>query len=265
MMGPWYNFSVTEHNYLHPNGTIPYLEDGNGPNLLFLHGAFAMPQAYKPLLTLLSLSFHVIAPTHPGHGRSLNISSLWSYADYIQTYEEFIEKLEFSPSVIVGHSFGGALSLSLGSMVKNVCIIAMDSVGLPFPFIVKDFLTALLEEGDDAFKKDPNMQTLQELGRAAGALAVTFGKHPENIPWFYRHGSTLDLSETLSSFSNPLGLLWGEHDRVVPLSVGERIKTLVPQAILKTYPGFEHNYPITQPEFTYKEVMEMVSYLGMKK
>ena len=255
---------MTEHTYIHPNGAISYLEGGNGPNLLFLHGAFAMPQAYEPLLTLLSNSFHVVAPTHPGHGRSFNISELWSYVDYIQIYKEFIEALKFSPSVIVGHSFGGALSLSLGSLVKNAGIIVMDSVGLPFPFIVKDFLAALLEEGDEAIKKDPNMQTLQELGRAAGALTVTFGKHPENIPWFYRHGSTLDLSATLASLSNPLGLLWGENDKVVPLSVGEKIKTIVSHAILKTFPGFEHNYPITQPEFTHKEIMEMVSYFGVR-
>jgi pimeloyl-ACP methyl ester carboxylesterase len=229
---------MEERIFTHTQGAVPYLEGGEGPHLLFLHGAFAMPQAYGPLLTLLSEHFHVFAPTHPGHGLSFHISALWSYDDYIQTYIQFITSLSLSPSVILGHSFGGAFSLSLASHYPDAKIIVMDTTGLPFPFIVKDFLSSLLKEGEDAIKKDPNRQTMQELSNAARALAVTFGKHPENIPWFYRHGPTLDLSTTLSSLKNPIGLLWGENDSIVPLSVGERIKSMIPHAILKTYPGF---------------------------
>jgi pimeloyl-ACP methyl ester carboxylesterase len=253
---------MEERIYIHPQGAVPYLEGGTGPHLLFLHGAFAMPQAYGPLLNLLSDHFHVIAPTHPGHGRSFNISSLWSYADYVNTYAQFITSLNFSPSVFVGHSFGGAFSFSLAPNFPDAKIIALDAAGLPFPFIVKNFLASLVKEGEAAIKKDPNMQTMQELSNAARALAVTFGKHPENIPWFYRHGPTLDLTATLTNLKNPIGLLWGESDTVVPLSVGEKIKAMIPHAILKTYPGFEHDYAVTQPEFTHTEILEMLSLIS---
>jgi pimeloyl-ACP methyl ester carboxylesterase len=253
---------MVERNFFHPQGAVPYLEGGNGPNLLFLHGAFAMPSAYEPLLTLLAKSFHVIAPTHPGHGKSFKISQLWTYADYIEMYRQLIKQLEFTPSVIVGHSFGGAFALSLASEAKNASIILLESAGLPFPFIVKDFMSALFREGEDAIRKDPNMQTVQELGRAARALVVSFGQHPENIPWFYRYGPTLDLTTTLTVLTNPVGILWGENDKVVPLSVGEKMKALIPHSLFKTYPGFEHNYIITQPEFTCREILEMLTLIS---
>lgn len=255
---------MVERNFFHPKGVVPYLEAGTGPNLLFLHGAFAMPQAYEPILALLSKTYHIIAPTHPGHGKSFKIPELWTYIDYIETYKQLIKQLEFSPSLIVGHSFGGAFALSLGSYFPSTPIIAIEAAGLPFPFIVKDFLTSLFKEGEVAIKKDTNMQTVQELGRAARALVVSFGQHPENIPWFYRNGPTLDLTTTLSALTNPVGLMWGEHDKVVPMSVGERMRTLIPHSILKTYPGFEHNYVITQPEFSHKEILEMVSFMTEK-
>lgn len=253
---------MVERIYSHQNGAVPYLEGGSGPNLLFLHGAFAMPQAYEPLLTLLSQTFHVIAPTHPGHGQSFKISQVWTYADYIETYRQFMKDLEYTPSVIVGHSFGGAFALSLAPGVQNASIVGIETAGLPFPFIVKDFLISLFKEGEDAIKKDPNMQTVQELSRAARALTVSFGQHPENIPWFYRYGPTLDLTALLTTLPNPVGLLWGENDTIVPLSVGERMRSLIPHSLLKTYPGFEHNYVITQPEFTHKEILETLTILS---
>jgi pimeloyl-ACP methyl ester carboxylesterase len=261
-MGPWYNFRMVERIYSHKNGTVPYLEGGSGPNLLFLHGAFAMPHAYEPLLTLLSQTFHVIAPTHPGHGKSFKISQVWTYTDYIDMYRQFMKDIRCTPSVIVGHSFGGAFALSLASDVPNAEIIVLESAGLPYPFIVKDFLVSLFKEGEEAIKKDPNMQTVQELSRAAHALTVSFGQHPENIPWFYRYGPTLDLTALLTTLPNPVGLLWGENDTIVPLSVGERMRSLLPYSILKTYPGFKHNYVITQPEFTHAEILEMLSILS---
>jgi pimeloyl-ACP methyl ester carboxylesterase len=250
---------MNEHVYLHPKGPIPYLEGGKGKTLLFLHGAFGTPHAYVPLLELLSLTYHVIAPTHPGHGSSFHISPLWKYMDYIDVYLQFIAEKKLTPFVIVGHSFGGAFALSLSDRLKTVRTVGIDAAGLPFPFIVKDFLAALVKEGRDAFAEDPDLQTVQELSRAAKSLAITFSKHPENIPWFYRHGPTLDLSHMLRTLTTPVSLLWGESDTIVPLLVGQQMQKIIPNATLTTFAGLKHDYAVTQPEFTHDQIMTVLS------
>jgi pimeloyl-ACP methyl ester carboxylesterase len=130
-----------------------------------------MPHVYEPLLDLLSKHYHVVAPTHPGHGRSFPINELWSYDDYVVAYSQFIASLSDRPQIFVGHSFGGALSFSLARNFPHASVIAIDTAGLPFPFIVKDFLSALVREGEGALKKNPDVSTIKELVLPAWSYA----------------------------------------------------------------------------------------------
>jgi pimeloyl-ACP methyl ester carboxylesterase len=47
-------------------------------------------------------------------------------------------------------------------------------------------------------------------------------------------------AEQIASISVPVLIAWGEDDTWVPLSVGERLKALLPEAAFKTYPNVGH-------------------------
>jgi pimeloyl-ACP methyl ester carboxylesterase len=252
---------MEEKIFSHTKGPIPYLEGGEGDNLLFLHGAFAMPHAYTPLLTLLSEHFHVIAPTHPGHGKAFGISAQFSFSDFIQTYEEFLHGIAFKPSVVVGHSFGGAIAFEIGAHYPEIKIIVLDAVGLPFPLHVKDFIKAIIIEGENALKNNPDMEMVKELVSAAKSLTLTVTIHPENIPWFYQYGSTLDLTDVLQKLTNSVAILWGEKDKLVPLDVGKRIHECISQSTLTTYTEYEHDYCVIHPEFTHDEIIQALTLM----
>jgi len=223
--------------------------------LLFFHGAFAMPHAYLPLLKLLSKKFHVIAPTHPGHGKAFSIPMTWKFEDFISTYIEFTNTLKLSPDVLIGHSFGGAFSLALAGNWPNAKIVVLDPVGLPFPIIVKEYMKGLVSEGERAIKDRPDLTTIQDLTKAVGTLVTSVTQHPENIPWFYRYSSTLDLTETLKMVPNHVWFLWGKNDVIVPISVGKTMAALIPCAKLVELPDLEHNYAVTHPEFTNEQIL----------
>jgi pimeloyl-ACP methyl ester carboxylesterase len=252
---------MIEHTVTLSHGTMPYLEAGEGPVILFLHGAFAMPHAYEPLLGLLSLHYRIIAPTHPGHGLSFNVPIEWQYLDFVETYKEFIKVLNICPSFLIGHSFGGAITLSLAADLVQVPIVIMDSIGLPFPTNMREFISAMVKEGEDSLRVRPTLLTVEELVSAAKVMLISETKHPENIPWFSLHGSTLDLSETLRSINHPVGIMWGENDLIVPIDVGKRMLTLLPQAEFVTFAGLQHSYAITHPEFTHDEIRKMLTRL----
>ena len=100
--------------------------------------------------------------------------------------------------------------------------------------------------------------TAMELVNAANTAIYNLVHHPENIPWFYQHPRVLDLSAGLAKLSNAVGIMWGEADQVVPLSVGINMAKIIPNCRYISYPGKQHDYAITYPDFTYQELLKLI-------
>src|SRR5437763_4564674 len=91
-----------------------YGEAGDGLPVLFLHGWALGQHAYKRALKrLVQLGCRVFAPALPGFGGTADLPdeelSLPGYARWV---EEFVGAMGVSePLVVVGHSFGGGVSI----------------------------------------------------------------------------------------------------------------------------------------------------------
>lgn len=240
-------------------GSIPYLVGGSGPTLLFFHGGIAMPHAYIGLFRLLENNYRIYAPTHPGHGKAFSITRDWKLDDYINTYQEFVKNLEITPNIIMGHSFGGLLSLLLAPFFRQATLVIMDAPGLPLPFTVKDYVTFMFKEAEDLIKQRPDLAALQETVPAAGTLLYTIVRHPEDMTWFPEQLPTMDISEYLKSVKNKIILLWGNDDKIIPVEIGKKMEALLPHSRLVTLINKGHLYPVTDPAETYRKIQEALS------
>ncbi|MHB8692230.1 MAG: alpha/beta fold hydrolase [Solirubrobacteraceae bacterium] len=84
--------------------------NGSTPTVLLVHGAFADASGWSGVIAVLhSLGIDVIAPANPLRG-------LPSDARYIASVAEEID----GPTVLVGHSYGGAVITVAGSLANNV-------------------------------------------------------------------------------------------------------------------------------------------------
>ena len=97
------------------------LSGGDGPTLLFLHGAGASADSFAPVMRRLLPDWRVLAPDLPGHGQTRlgghRRSGLFSMA---KDLTKLIKSENQDISVIVGHSAGGAISLAMDEMIKPV-------------------------------------------------------------------------------------------------------------------------------------------------
>ncbi|MFZ5845633.1 MAG: alpha/beta fold hydrolase [Patescibacteria group bacterium] len=233
-----------------PQGQIFYLTGGQGPPLLFLHGAIATPKAYQSLLDLLTRSFKVISPLHPGHGKSFSLPNSWQLTDFSNFYEDYLAKLKFKPEIIIGHSFGGTLALLLGSRGIGAKLVVMDAPALPFALTPGEYFKAMLEETRLLLKQKPDQEKLAKTARAAGTLVETVVKHPGDIPLLFREGPKLNISQELRKIKIPVAIFWGGKDKLVPLTVGQQMAALIPKSTLTIFSERGHNYPVMDPEFT---------------
>ncbi len=241
-------------------GWMHYLEGGTGPTLLFLHGAVATSEAYIPLLDLLSFSHHVVAPVHPGHGRTFGIPHGWKLKDYVLCYQDFFAEIDFFPDILIGHSFGGALALVLASKGVGKFVVAMDPPGLTFRLDSNRYINALAQEGKDILKKRSDMKTFTQTSRAAGTIVETIVRHPFDVSLVASMGPKYTIASQVKKISIPTYLLWGEKDEIVSVETGRRFEKLIPNAHLTVFPGVGHNYSVIDPEFTYKELASILSF-----
>jgi pimeloyl-ACP methyl ester carboxylesterase len=240
-------------------GIIPYLESGKGPDLIFFHGLFAMPQAYTELLTLLSDKYHVIAPTHPGHGDSYCLPEAISGDVFIDAYREFISRLRIMPDIFIGHSFGGAIAIVLSQYFAEVKVLAMDAPAFPLPVSdIRRYLKAMADEGKAYLRRKPALDDLKSVTYASRTLFKTIARHPEDIHYFFRYAPLFDASEIYKKIETPVKLLWGEEDMIVRPEEGKKLHQLLKGSTLKIFPGLKHNYPVTDPEFTFREIIKII-------
>ena len=81
-------------------------EAGEGSPLLYLHAGGGFRPSH-PAMLLLAKNYRVIAPSHPGFGRSDLPDWITSVDDYAHVYLELIDRLDLSGTLLIGASIGG--------------------------------------------------------------------------------------------------------------------------------------------------------------
>jgi pimeloyl-ACP methyl ester carboxylesterase len=94
---------------------IQVLEAGDGPALLFLHGAGGIA-SWEGVLPLLSRQHHVYAPLLPGFGESTGLEHLEDQFDLFLHGFDVIEALGLERPYVVGESLGGWMAAEMAAL-----------------------------------------------------------------------------------------------------------------------------------------------------
>ncbi len=109
-------------------------ERADAPVLLLLHGTASSTHSWRDFAPLLTPHFKVVAPDLPGHGFTSTMSRPSPVA-VGEAMAELLSALEVSPSLIIGHSAGAALALSMAArgQASPGGLIGFGGALLPFP------------------------------------------------------------------------------------------------------------------------------------
>lgn len=98
------------------DATLNYVEGPDtGEPLVLLHGGGSRWQTWLPVIPSLIPRWHVLAVDQRGHGESSRTPGRYAIADYAEDTAEFLEKVAGRPSILVGHSMGGMIALTVAS------------------------------------------------------------------------------------------------------------------------------------------------------
>lgn len=94
---------------------IRYVQEGEGPDVLLIHGSLGSIEDWETLMPELSRHFRVTAFDRLGHGYSAMPETDFTLQDNAHLALGVIRKLGLTDTRVLGHSYGGAVALQLAA------------------------------------------------------------------------------------------------------------------------------------------------------
>ena len=230
------------------------LRRGTGKPLLLLHG-FQHVDPRLPIVDLLARDAQLIAPSHPGFGRSSRPADFGTVYDLVHLYLAFLDTLPQGPLTLMGLSFGGWLAAEIavkaGRRIDN--LILVDALGIkvsdretPDIFDVfnahpQDVIAKSWHDPEKFAPRYDDMEDDELVMRSRNwETLARYGFHP------YMHNP--HLKRWLPNIKARTLVLWGESDGVVKPAYGEAYAKLIPGARFESIANAGHHPEIEQPE-----------------
>jgi len=259
-----------------------YSEQGKGPPVLLIHGFGASTFTWRHIAPELAKTHRVIAVDLKGFGQSDKpFDGRYSVYDQAELLAQLIEDKDLRNLTLVGHSFGGGVALLLALEANQrldgriTRLVLLDSIAFPqnipvffrlldvplvsqlgvrmVPPSVQTRLALQIAYFDDS-KIDPEEVELYAapLKTAAGKHAIIYSARqivPEDIA---------ELSERYKTMELPTLILWCDHDRIVPLEVGIKLRRTLPNSTLRLVEDCGHMPQEEQPVSTLSQILGFI-------
>ncbi|MCC6780902.1 MAG: alpha/beta hydrolase, partial [Hyphomicrobiales bacterium] len=231
-------------------GDLRYCAAGEGPTVLFLHGIAG--HSWDPLSARLAGAHEVIAPEHPGFGRSPVPEWMLSVGDVAFFYLDVLEALDLRRVHLVGHGIGGWIAAEIAirscERLASLALLApagVQSARAPFD----DIFAWSSEELAQRQFHDPAAAAQWQQARAALDIDIILQDQTAlaRLAWTPRL-CNLQLPFWLHRIAVPTLLVWGENDRVIPLACHETFKQEIRDAELLVLPRSGHALPIERAD-----------------
>ena len=225
---------------------------GAGRPVLLLHGAQTVdPRA--PFMEMLGRHAELIAPSHPGFGRSARPADFETVYDLVHFYLELLESLPHEKVTLIGLSFGGWLAAELAVTCRHRLdgLVLVDAFGIKVsdretPDILDVFNTSPQEvqrrSWHDPATWAPDLDALSDdelVVRARNWEALClYGWSP------YMYNP--QLKRWLRRIAVPTLVVWGASDGIVKPAYGRIYSSLIPQSRFELIDRAGHHPEIEQ-------------------
>lgn len=215
-------------------GRVHLLRGGAGEPLLFLHAAGGAG-TWLEFHRLLARGFDVVAPDHPGFGRSDEFAEVEAIDDLVYHYLDVMDQLGLERPHVVGASFGGwvaaELAVAAPHRIGSLVLLAPAGLRLPEhpvadPFLMSpdQLVTTLFHDPGAAagmLPAEPDLDFVLAQYRDMTALArfswTPFLSNPK-------------LERRLHRITPPTLVACPSHDRLIPVAHARRYAELIPGA-----------------------------------
>ncbi len=234
---------------------------GDGPAVLLIHGTGASTHSWRGVLAPLARHFTVVAPDLPGHGfTEAPAAARLSLPGMARSVQGLLQVLNLDPIHAAGHSAGAAIlaRMALDGQIAPRGIVSFNGAFLPLQGVAGQVFSPLArvmvglpglpqlfawragKAGVVERLLRETGSTLDAEGTALYASLVANPRHAAAALGMMAHWHLEPLVRDLPRLPARLLLVAGDADRTVPPAQAERVRALVPGAMLRVLPGLGH-------------------------
>ena len=218
------------------NNEINYIRYGNskGKSMVFLHGWGQNIQMMKFISDYFQDNFDLIVVDLPGHGESSEPESALEVVDFVNIIHKFLEEINVKNPILVGHSFGGKISLLYASMYPTEKLVLFAP-----SFKVEKTKLTLKQKVLKAAKKIPVLNKLEGFAKKHIGSSDYRNASPVMREILVNSVNT-DIREDIKKISASAILIWGSEDNQVDIESARELESIMRDAGLVIYEGYTH-------------------------
>lgn len=224
---------------------INYIAEGEGEPIMVLHGWGCNINTVLSIVNILKDRFKVYALDLPGFGESEEPKEAIGSFEYAKIVKSFMEDEGIVNASFIGHSFGGKLSIIMGSKYPHMVnkIVLIDSAGLipkrglnyyirvysfkTLRFIYKNFFFWMKDHKrmERFYKKFGSVDYRDSSGVMRKVLVIVVNEN---------------LKDLLKTIKAPTLIIWGDQDRDTPLYMAHIMEKEIEDSGLVVLEGTGH-------------------------
>ena len=242
---------------------------GEGPTILLIHGIAGSSTTWRAVMPALAEHYTVIAPDLLGHGHSAKPRGDYSLGAYASGIRDLLAVLGQERGTLVGHSLGGGVAMQFAyqfpEWAQRLVLVASGGLGKE----VSPLLKAVTLPGAEYVLPLLLHRRIREMASGPGLWPAGWAGD-RATPWLRcgaatrrltdRHGqmafihtvrSVIDIAgQRVSAHDRlylaeavPTLIVWGDHDRIIPVAHAYRAAEAIPSARLEILEGAGHFLP----------------------
>ena len=231
--------------------TLQYNIVGDGYPVILMHGWGCDHTTVASIERLLSPNFKVYNLDFPGFGGSSIPPAVWGVEEYTRLLETFVkdEGLKQRP-ILIGHSFGGRVSILYASRNATHKVILVDAAGVKPRRPLKYYLKVY------SFKLWKKLLPLCVGSKRAGEIIESYRRKAGSADYNAIDGTMRDilvkvvnedLKSVMPQIQCPVLLIWGKDDTATPLRDARIMEKLIPDAGLVAFDNAGHYSFLDRP------------------
>ena len=237
--------------YKYQDVELAYTIEGEGDTVILLHGWGCDGNIWRATIELLVPHFRVVTVDFAGFGQSGEPHMVWGVEEYTRSVEALVKELGIVKPTLIGHSFGGRVSILYASRNEVAKVILTDAAGVKprrsFDYYRKVYTYKLLKIALPLLIGDKKAQMLLDERRAKSGSS-DYNRATPMMRAILSKCVNEDLCHVMPLITAPTLLFWGDKDTATPLSDAYTMERLIKNSGLVVAEGAGHFAFLEQPE-----------------
>ena len=245
---------------------IRYLEEGMSDKaIILIHGLGGSAERWLKVIPYLSTKYRVIAPDMIGFGYSDKPSEDYTMDFFSKFLSAFINNVGLKSAILVGTSLGGQIAAHCAStnkaIEKIVLVAPSGAMKSPTPAIDAYMMAALYPNhtsAREAFEMMSRSGTVDEFTVSDFVKRMSTPNAKLAFISSVLGIKNSNIEETLKKIMVPTLVVWGKHDRVIPIQHADRFVSSINDCVFLELDECGHLPHVEIPDRFSESVLEFL-------